>query len=126
MKIVTQDRFFITYAPPMVCTDRQCKLVLPQCPADPTHLPFCAGSYKACENLYKYEFAREVSLDPLSMTVMTPYEVRAPPKLWWRTEENSLYTLLFYDVGYFAVKAMYINIPGSNFTQGEVGTWLSE
>ena len=84
------------------------------------------GSYKACENLYKYEYARQVSLDPMSMTVMTPYEVRAPPKLWWRTEDNSLYTLLFYDVGYFAVKAMYINIPGSNFTEGEVGTGLSQ
>lgn len=77
------------------------------------------GKYKACENEFTYQLEREFTLDPMTMIVMSPYELRHRPKLWWKTDPNELYTLVFYDAGYLNVKALYINIPGSNVTNGE-------
>ncbi|XP_076456978.1 uncharacterized protein C56G2.4-like [Babylonia areolata] len=77
------------------------------------------GSYKACEHQFTYNQSKEVTLDPLSMTVMTPYEVRAQPRMWWPAEEDTLHTLLLVDVGYFTVKALQLNIPGNNMTAGQ-------
>ncbi|PVD31945.1 hypothetical protein C0Q70_07371 [Pomacea canaliculata] len=78
-----------------------------------------AGKYKACENEYSYEFEREITLDPLSLSVMTPYELRFMPKAWWPADTKDLHTLVFYDAGYFAIKALYVNIPASRLTDGE-------
>ncbi|KAL8561539.1 hypothetical protein ACOMHN_057232 [Nucella lapillus] len=85
------------------------------------------GFYNGCGNRFSYNQSREVTVDPLSMAVMTPYEVRAPPNVRWSSsakneeegEDEGWFTLLFYDAGYFTVKALYVNIPGNNFTQGQ-------
>ena len=86
--------------------------------ADPRLL--CAGSYKGCEHQLTYHTTREVTLDPLSTTVMTPYEVRAQPGVSWQADDNDVFTLMLYDAGYMSVNALHLNIPGSNLTEGQV------
>nr|KAG5699896.1 hypothetical protein BaRGS_018195 [Batillaria attramentaria] len=77
------------------------------------------GKYRACENEFTYEFEREFTLDPMTELVMSPYELKDRPRMWWPSDKSSLFTLVFYDVGYFAIKALYVNIPESNVTAGE-------
>ena len=82
-----------------------------------------AGSYTACGNRFVVPDSKLIKVDPLSSVSHTPYELKDRPEFRWEAETNELYTLIFYDVGYLTIQALYVNIKGDNITTAEVSRY---
>ncbi|XP_041361618.1 uncharacterized protein LOC121377620 isoform X2 [Gigantopelta aegis] len=78
------------------------------------------GRYRGCGNEFVVPNSKLIKVDPLSPISYTPYELKDRPEFRWEAESNELYTLVFYDVGYQTIQALYVNIKGDNISTAEV------
>lgn len=79
------------------------------------------GEYEACGHKYAINEARTVNIDPLNYNEdLTPFQLLQRPDVTWKdATSNVLHTLAIYDAGYVTVKALYVNVPGSDISMGQ-------
>ncbi|ESO99180.1 hypothetical protein LOTGIDRAFT_173822 [Lottia gigantea] len=77
------------------------------------------GSYFGCGNDFEVHESNTIDVDPLSVEVYRPWQLRDEPVYSWRSSDGDYYTFIFFDVGFMHIKSVIINIPGDDVTAGE-------
>ena len=79
-----------------------------------------SGSYVGCDYAFTQDSTKEFTVDPLSDTSITPWDLRAMPEVTWTADQSDLFTLIVVDVGHGWLHGLYVNIPGNVISNGEV------
>ncbi|XP_067654416.1 uncharacterized protein [Haliotis asinina] len=78
-------------------------------------------TYPGCGRIVDVPLTRSqyFSIDALSSTVYPPFDLRELPEVTWPAEQNALYTVMMYDVGFSFMHALYINVAGGRLQGGD-------
>ncbi|XP_046546062.1 uncharacterized protein LOC124256149 [Haliotis rubra] len=78
-------------------------------------------TYPGCGRVVDVPYTRSqyFSIDALGSTVYPPFDVRELPEVTWPAEQNALYTVMMYDVGFSFMHALYINVVGGRLQGGD-------
>lgn len=83
------------------------------------------GSFKACNNDYSLP-GGSFQVDPLSPKVHYPWEVRNAPTFTWPSNPGEYFACVLYDVGFYSLHALYVNIPRSDLTLSDVSLKITK
>ncbi|KAK3588831.1 hypothetical protein CHS0354_035972 [Potamilus streckersoni] len=79
-----------------------------------------AGQYSACGNTYVKDRIESLRVDPLTNQSLTPWDVKMMPTIKWNSNPGEYYMMFVYDVGYYIIHGIYINIQNNDFKNAEV------